>query len=135
MHSLKNIIHISLYSIIISIILHIFMINTTKYHGHFIHKIIFVCIIILCVAIITYHLNYYEQKNINRYPWIIKHIIHKNNNNDDICIICFENKTNIILKECNHDLFCDDCISKIENINNKCPLCRQNIYQIWHNLE
>jgi len=39
------------------------------------------------------------------------------------CIICYNNKSNIILP-CTHHNFCFECIDKI----NKCPLCRKNIY-------
>ena len=41
------------------------------------------------------------------------------------CIICFENKPNILYTECLHFVVCDGCDSK--GRFNKCPLCRTKI--------
>lgn len=47
-----------------------------------------------------------------------KHPILDNIHFDD-CIICFENKANIIVIPCNHHHFCFECIDKLY----QCPLC------------
>ena len=46
-------------------------------------------------------------------------------NNQDNCIICYENKINCKLK-CGH-FFCFKCLIKNLFINKNCPLCRNNI--------
>jgi hypothetical protein len=47
-------------------------------------------------------------------------------NNIDECYICCYRKGNNTILDCNHNMICDICISKI----NKCPICRGNITQI-----
>lgn len=56
-----------------------------------------------------------------------------------ICIICLENKPNILLLPCKHLKLCSDCTSKIEaqsvanNFNKfKCPFCRQDVDEHLH---
>ena len=46
---------------------------------------------------------------------------------DNICIICFSNNINALIKPCNHGGFCRNC--SIENFKHsaKCPLCRNEI--------
>ena len=44
-----------------------------------------------------------------------------------ICLTTFENK-NIFITKCGHT-FCGDCIMTNIQINNKCPLCRQDIVE------
>ena len=41
------------------------------------------------------------------------------------CVICFENKSNILYLDCLHVCVCNDCDSK--GRFNKCPLCRTKI--------
>jgi uncharacterized membrane protein YkvA (DUF1232 family) len=42
----------------------------------------------------------------------------------NLCIICLENKRNIIFDDCSHMIVCDFCSDKINNI---CPCCRKLI--------
>nr|XP_036219598.1 probable E3 ubiquitin-protein ligase LUL4 [Bactrocera oleae] len=56
-----------------------------------------------------------------------------------ICIICLENKPNILLLPCKHLKLCSDSTSKIEaesvanNFNKfKCPFCRQDVDEYLH---
>jgi len=42
---------------------------------------------------------------------------------ENLCVICCDNKYNIIINPCNHICVCDNCIGKI----NKCPICRVKI--------
>ena len=44
---------------------------------------------------------------------------------EDECVICFNNKANILYTECLHFVVCDGCDSK--GRFNKCPLCRKKI--------
>jgi hypothetical protein len=50
----------------------------------------------------------------------------KVNNNNEECSICLEpmDKNTIVITYCNHT-FHDDCIKKMLDYNNKCPLCRR----------
>jgi hypothetical protein len=48
-------------------------------------------------------------------------------NTEEPCIICFEEKQEKILFDCNHSI-CLVCYSKIlQNDNATCPICRQKI--------
>ncbi|KAF0702581.1 RNA-binding protein MEX3B-like, partial [Aphis craccivora] len=42
----------------------------------------------------------------------------------ELCIICFNDETTVILRPCAHQ-FCNTCVIRLiqENMNN-CPLCR-----------
>ena len=44
-------------------------------------------------------------------------------NNIDLCYICYTNKGNHTILNCNHNMICDKCLYKI----NKCPICRGDI--------
>ena len=44
-------------------------------------------------------------------------------NDDDICCICMEEKTNLILA-CTHN-FCEKCIRNWKITSNTCPTCRK----------
>ena len=44
---------------------------------------------------------------------------------EDECVICFNNKANILYTECLHFVVCDDCDKKGKF--SKCPLCRKKI--------
>lgn len=41
----------------------------------------------------------------------------------DLCYICYINKGNHTILNCNHDMICEICLFKI----NKCPICRGDI--------
>jgi hypothetical protein len=45
---------------------------------------------------------------------------------DLVCIICYENKKNCIIRKCNHVITCYTCSKKIK----KCPICSKKIYKI-----
>jgi len=45
---------------------------------------------------------------------------------DLICIICYENKKNCIIRKCNHVISCYSCSKKIK----KCPVCNKKIYKV-----
>jgi hypothetical protein len=58
--------------------------------------------------------------------FIKKLYFNKVNNNNEECSICLEpmDKNTIVITYCNHT-FHDDCIKKMLDYNNKCPLCRR----------
>jgi len=58
--------------------------------------------------------------------FIKKMDFNKVNNNNEECSICLEpmDKNTIVITYCNHT-FHDDCIKKMLDYNNKCPLCRR----------
>lgn len=67
------------------------------------------------------------QNRINYKKKINKILINfEDYNNIDECYICCSRKGNNTILDCNHNMICDICISKI----NKCPICRGNITQI-----
>jgi hypothetical protein len=43
------------------------------------------------------------------------------------CVICMDNRKNIIIKPCNHLCCCEECS---KNIGDKCPICRTNVKKI-----
>jgi len=45
-----------------------------------------------------------------------------------LCLICQENKRNVVLLPCRHYIICQDCENINYNLtqNRKCPLCRDN---------
>ena len=45
--------------------------------------------------------------------------------NEDECVVCFENKPNILFVDCLHICVCSECNS--EGNFNKCPICRKKI--------
>ena len=63
-------------------------------------------------------MNYYNSKNSKKTTTTTK----KDNEDSDLCSLCFENKIDISLK-CNH-FFCEKCIQKWVIKDNSCPLCR-----------
>lgn len=48
-------------------------------------------------------------------------------NDDVICMICTENRRNVVLIPCAHSVTCIKCIKSIVSTNNKCPVCRSDI--------
>jgi hypothetical protein len=57
---------------------------------------------------------------------LIRRLYFKKVNNNEECSICLEpmDKNTIVITYCNHT-FHDDCIKKMLDYNNKCPLCRR----------
>ena len=55
-------------------------------------------------------------------------IIEQSNDETIQCVICFQNKQNIIFKPCNHSQICSSCYSSQQK--SLCPLCRTNIENI-----
>lgn len=54
---------------------------------------------------------------------ISEYLESKQHNLCGICIICYDNKTNIMFEPCNHHVVCSDCSKNV----NKCPICRKDI--------
>ena len=45
---------------------------------------------------------------------------------DDTCVVCIENKPNILFCNCGHLVVCEKCYHNLENTNyHKCPKCRK----------
>ena len=42
---------------------------------------------------------------------------------EDVCIVCMENKPDILFCNCGHLIVCDECYHELENA--KCPKCRK----------
>ena len=53
----------------------------------------------------------------------------KTNNEDDQCIMCYENKKNIEFTPCAHFVACDACYVKFEKPN-ECPICKTQIVSL-----
>ena len=49
---------------------------------------------------------------------------------DQTCSICLEVNSNTKLS-CNHDCFCDECITTWTRTNSSCPMCRTTIQHIY----
>ena len=47
---------------------------------------------------------------------------------EDECVICMENKANILFCDCGHLIVCDECYHELEN--DKCPKCRKVNVQV-----
>lgn len=48
----------------------------------------------------------------------------KMNNDDDLCILCFENKPDTIIMPCGHTGVCSSCLNNWLKENRVCPCCR-----------
>ena len=44
------------------------------------------------------------------------------------CCICLDNAKNVMFLNCAHIVVCTDCITILREHNNKCPICRQKVY-------
>lgn len=55
-------------------------------------------------------------------------IIEQTNIEDEQCILCCDNKKNIILNPCKHHIICSNCFNKMNN--NYCPICKLEIENI-----
>lgn len=44
------------------------------------------------------------------------------------CVVCFEDKEPVTLRPCGHNNVCRECVNQIQNMNNRCPVCRENIH-------
>lgn len=91
--------------------------------------------------IITNSVTKYRKQledKVLKYDFIIKKLKKENNelkeeiqnlrlnNNDDIsCVICFENKRNVLFKPCNHICICDTCSGSSDLKN--CVLCNAEL--------
>lgn len=41
-----------------------------------------------------------------------------------ICVICYDDKTNVMFEPCNHHVVCNKCSDKVD----ECPICRKDIF-------
>jgi len=57
--------------------------------------------------------------------------------NQDICVICSDEKRNVIFYKCGHKITCMKCASRLKAQFNplKCPFCRQNVVDIIRTYE
>ena len=62
----------------------------------------------------------FEDRYDEDYDYKLKKLI-----KEEECVICFENKPNILYTECLHFVVCDGCDKKAKF--SKCPLCRKKI--------
>ena len=47
---------------------------------------------------------------------------------EDVCVVCMENKPDILFCNCGHLIVCDECYNKLHSSrrrNNRCPKCRK----------
>lgn len=44
------------------------------------------------------------------------------------CVVCYNIEFVYTLQPCGHDKVCYSCLTQIQNINNKCPICRKEIH-------
>ena len=90
-----------------------------KYNDNFdIEGIFFVCIDVNAIVIPDYDSNDDYDEVVDNKP-ARKTIL------EEECIICFENKSNMLYLDCLHVCVCNVCDSKGKF--NKCPLCRTKI--------
>ena len=78
----------------------------------------------VCIDI-TVYVSYEEEYDLDEEFNMIKKTI-----NEEDCVICFENKPNILFTDCLHVCVCADC-NKVGNFN-KCPICRKKTCK-WKN--
>ena len=89
-----------------------------KYNDNFnIEGSFFVCIDVNAIVIPDYDSN--DDDEVEDYKPARKTILEQE------CVICFENKSNILYLDCLHVCVCNVCDSK--GRFNKCPLCRTKI--------
>ena len=50
-----------------------------------------------------------------------------NNNNNNICLICYSKDEKLIKLKCNH-ILCSDCYHKWCKIKETCPMCRRKMF-------
>ena len=70
----------------------------------------------VCVSVSPVYEDYYDED----YNYKLKKSIKK-----DECVICFNNKANVLYTECLHFVVCDGCDKNGKFY--KCPLCRKKI--------
>jgi hypothetical protein len=69
-----------------------------------------------------------KRKRKIRIPIIDDIIASKDEKNDNICKICYDNMNNTVNLPCGHMIFCTQCANKY---NNKiCPVCNQKMTEI-----
>lgn len=67
--------------------------------------------------------------NVQRQVKLLKEEEKKSNEkSNNLCKICFKNKSNIVFDTCGHKCCCEDCADKLNN--NKCIMCRKLTSQI-----
>jgi hypothetical protein len=42
----------------------------------------------------------------------------------ELCYICFENASDVVLIQCGHAGVCHSCVRRILGLDRRCPLCR-----------
>ena len=75
----------------------------------------------------TFYLNLIDENNLNDVDDDVEEITPPTQNvfEDDNCLVCLENKPNIIFCPCNHFVVCEKCDEKGKFIN--CVKCREEI--------
>lgn len=56
--------------------------------------------------------------------------VEEEEDDSDLCIICFGQKANCIFLDCGHGVTCMDCAIDIMKNNNNCVLCREAVTQL-----
>ena len=51
--------------------------------------------------------------------------------NNENCIICLENKSEILIKPCGHSGICKICITEFLKLNENCHICRKKIEKVY----
>lgn len=54
----------------------------------------------------------------------------KDNINENLCVICRSNESDIYLVPCLHLTYCDSCFDLLEDKKMRCPLCRTEVFSV-----
>ncbi|GMH67714.1 hypothetical protein TL16_g04752 [Triparma laevis f. inornata] len=57
----------------------------------------------------------------------LKGSVNEEEDEEDTCIVCFNNVVNANLRPCGHSATCKGCTEKLRGRNEPCPLCRKKI--------
>ena len=75
-----------------------------------------------------------KTKQINMIPQILNNVNTSNSitkkKERKTCIVCYDAKNTHLCVPCGHQCFCKDCSKQINELGNKCPICRANVSQI-----